>query len=351
MKRFLVGEVAVLLVLVIVAVFVRLGIGNSHEQLGGTNQNQETTLSTEDTQVLATMDTTPQDSTPQESTNVTEPEQTKPSWMTFPEGLTLKAQQYFVYEVETGEYLACSGTVEDQVYPASITKIFTAYVALQYLNPKDVVTVNWDISQAVYPGSSVARIDWGDKLTVEMLVEAMLLPSGNDAAYILAVQAGREIAGKSKLEWSKAKEAFMTEMNAQAQELGLTGTHFANPDGIHRENHYTNYQDLAKIASLVLGNDTIMKYAKINADYVTFASGEERKWENTNELINPESDYYCPYALGLKTGQTPRAGSCLLSAFRYEGRTFVIGVFACPQIADRFTDTLQLFNKAIGITG
>lgn len=143
----------------------------------------------------------------------------------------------------------------------------------------------------------------------------------------------------------------MTEMNAQAQELGLTGTHFANPDGIHRENHYTNYQDLAKIASLVLGNDTIMKYAKINADYVTFASGEERKWENTNELINPESDYYCPYALGLKTGQTPRAGSCLLSAFRYEGRTFVIGVFACPQIADRFTDTLQLFNKAIGITG
>ena len=95
----------------------------------------------------------------------------------------------------------------------------------------------------------------------------------------------------------------------------------------------------------------LLKYASKSIDYVTFVSGEERKWENTNALINPESEFYCPYAVGLKTGQTPRAGSCLLSAFQYQGRTLVIGVFGCPKIEDRFIDTLALFNHAAGLAG
>ena len=64
-------------------------------------------------------------------------------------------------------------------------------------------------------------------------------------------------------------------------------------------------------------------------------------------LIDPESPYYCPYAVGLKTGQTPSAGSCLLSAFRMDGRELLIGVFGCPKETDRFDDTLQLFNKIV----
>jgi len=75
------------------------------------------------------------------------------------------------------------------------------------------------------------------------------------------------------------------------------------------------------------------------------------EWKNTHALIHPDSEYYCPYAIGLKTGQTPSAGSCLLSAFRCEGRTLIIGVFGCPETQDRFADTLQLFNEAIGYTG
>ena len=340
MKKLLVGEVAVLLLLLVIAVFVRLGIGGD-PQLGG-QETLETQPSTEATQVMGPEFTEPTE------TEVTEPTREDPTWMTFPQGLSLKAQQYFVYDVEKGEYLACAGTVDDQVYPASITKLFTAYVALQYLEPNDIITAK-DALDAVVPGSSTAKIDWGDKLSVEMLVEAMLLPSGNDAAYILAVEVGRMLENNSRLHYSDAAIAFVEEMNKQAKDLGMNGTHFVNPDGIHKVNHYSSYRDLTKMAQLALENPTILKYASINVDYVTFASGEERKWENTNDLINPESPYYCPYAVGLKTGQTPGAGACLLSAFKYQSKTLIIGTFGCPGVEDRFIDTLQLFNKAIGI--
>lgn len=60
-----------------------------------------------------------------------------------------------------------------------------------------------------------------------------------------------------------------------------------------------------------------------------------------------DSEHYCPYAIGLKTGQTPSAGSCLLSAFEYDGTLLLIGVFGCPEAEDRFADTLQLFNQTI----
>lgn len=346
MRKFLFAEVAVLLSLLIVATIVRIGIESYHAQLAGTTnppQTQESTQSTQDIAVMGTEGTQPMESI----------EQTQPTTLE----LNLKAQQYFVYDVQQDKYLAMAGTTDERVYPASITKLFTAYVALQYLKPKETITVDWDVHKdpnqggILSKGSSLAQIDWGDKLTTEMLVEAMLLPSGNDAAYILAVKVGRMITGNKSLHYSDAAIAFVEEMNRIAQELGLTGTHFANPDGIHRETHYSTYADLATIAQLVLENETIMKYTRINVDYVTFASGEERTWKNTNELINPDSEFYCPYAVGLKTGQTPKAGSCLLSAFQYEDRTLIVGVFGCPQVADRFNDTLQIFYKAAGLAG
>ena len=91
----------------------------------------------------------------------------------------------------------------------------------------------------------------------------------------------------------------------------------------------------------------LLKYTAKPRDSVNLGSGSVQ-WKNTNAIIDPESRYYCPYAVGLKTGQTPSAGSCLLSAFVYEGRTLIIGVFGCPETEDRFADTLQLFNEAIG---
>ena len=281
----------------------------------------------------------------------TEPEPTLPpvTWMTFPEGRELSAAQYFVYDVEAGEFVTVSGNLTDTIYPASVTKLFTAYVALQYIDPTTVITAG-DALDLVAAGSSVAEIQRGDKLSAEMLVQAMLLPSGNDAACILAVEAGRLMANDASLSARSAADLFVEEMNRQAQNLGMTGSHFANPDGIHRDSHYTTFADLAILGKLSLENDTILKYAKVARDAVTLENGTQLAWKNTNATIDPASTYYCPYAIGLKTGSTPRAGSCLLSAFECGGRTLVVGVFGCAADEDRFMDTLHLFNEAMGFT-
>lgn len=283
----------------------------------------------------------PQDAAPSTSDTVAT-EQTAPqeTWQDTYSDYSITAQQYFVYQCESGSFLYNSGELSEKIYPASVTKLFTAYVAMQFL-PADRQITAGDALNMVAAGSSVADLKKGNTYTVRQLVEAMLLPSGNDAAYVLAVEAGRLLKG-SKLEAKAAAKAFVDEMNAQAKLLGMTGTHFANPDGIHSEDHYTTFADLAILATVSMEDPTIMRYAATAADGT---------WKNTNALVDPQSMYYCPYCVGLKTGQTPYAGSCLLSAFEYRGQTIVVGVFGCPQEEDRFTDTLCLFGKATAQIG
>ena len=282
-----------------------------------------------------------------DSAGASESENTQfvPTWNTYPANRQLLAQQYFVYNCKSGNFLVISGQPGERVYPASITKLFTAYVAMQYLQPDTQITAG-DALDYVAWGSSVAKIQKGDILSVEQLVEAMLLPSGNDASYLLAAEAGRIIKNNPQLGTQLAVEAFVKEMNTQAQSLGMTDTHFVNPDGIHDNNHYTTFADLAILGKLSMENATIMQYAATPKEQVTL-HGEVIDWKNPNALVDPATPYYCPYAVGLKTGQTPSAGSCLLSAFRMDDYELLIGVFGCPEEEDRFDDTLQLFNQIV----
>lgn len=285
----------------------------------------------------------------QEATQPTQTQQEEaPKWMTFPADRALTAQQYFVYDYSAGAFTVNSCGAGEKVYPASITKLFSAYVALQFLDANKTVTVG-DVLDLVFPGSSIAELEKGDRLTVTQLVEAMMLPSGNDAAYVLAAAAGKVLAGTSVTD-QEAVNVFVAEMNRQAKALGMKNTHFANPDGIHQADHYSSAEDLALMGALMLEDPVIMGCVSTATDTVTLESGT-KQWKNTNALIHPDNQYYCPYAMGLKTGQTPSAGSCLLSAFEYEGRMLIIGVFGCPDVEDRFADTLQLFNETIGYTG
>ena len=103
----------------------------------------------------------------------------------------------------------------------------------------------------------MAYISKGQKLTVEMLVEAMMLPSGNDAAYVLATAAGRKIRHDNDCAPVEAVKTFMMAVNARAYLDGLYYTHFTTPDGYHDDDHYTCIQDLIIIAKLALENETI----------------------------------------------------------------------------------------------
>ncbi len=252
----------------------------------------------------------------------------------------------FVFDCNSETMLYSKTDVRDTLYPASITKLFSVWVAMQYLSPEQEIQAGRELG-LLQPGSSTAYIAYGSVLTAEMLAEGMLLPSGNDAAYILAAAAGRAIGGED-LPAAQAVAAFVEEMNRQAQGLGMKGTHFENPDGYHAEGHYSCPEDLAKMGMLALEDPLISRLVRLQSDRVRFASGEVCTWRNNNRLVRADSEYYCPAAIGLKTGYTRQAGQCLLAAFEAEGKTILVGIFGAESKVTRYENAVKLMELAMG---
>ncbi len=251
-----------------------------------------------------------------------------------------------MYRCEDSTFLYAKGDLDGKIYPASITKLFTAYVALLYVNTGDRVTVG---AIDLPSGSSTAGLVKGDVLTVKQLLYAMLLPSGNDAARVLATHVGYIISQNSDLSSSAAMEVFISEMNRQAEIVGMTGSHFVNPDGYHNSNHYTCMSDMMLLAKLCLDSSPISQVCattKYTANYSGTSGGKARTWTNTNNILLSNNSCYIKEAVGLKTGYTSRAGRCLLSAVCIDGEYYIIGAFDCSvQKADsHFQSTCYLYD-------
>ena len=300
------------------------------------------TTTEETTQETTTVETTTEETTQETTTEATQKETTGNTQGSSSAGYSVSAGYAFVYDMESGAYTYQKGDAQRQIAPASITKLFTAYVALRYLKPDAVLTAGSEVGMIV-SGSSNAGLQEGNQLTVEMCVEAMMLASGNDAAYILAVAAGRAIGG-DELSIEDAMSVFMDAVNQDAQHLGMTNTHFVTPDGIDRTGHYTCAQDLLIIARLALQNPILAQYANTQFSTVVLESGQTCTWINSNLLLDRSSKYYHPDAIGLKTGTTSKAGACLLAAFRGENGTVIVGVFGCSTNETRYEDALYLYR-------
>ena len=313
------------------------------------------------TETTAPAETAPE-TTPEtvpETTPATEPEQTEPEIQTYTVDTEsemyrvldalkdeLKSDQLMVYDATNDKMLYTYSNEGDKLYPASITKLFSAYVGLRHLNPEEVLTVG-DELELVPAGSSLAFLARGQQLYVRTVVEGMMLPSGNDAAIVLACAAGRKIAEDPELEPKKAVQVFVAEMNRVAEELGFEKSHFANPDGFHVGCHYTSLNDMARIAKLALENEIISRYIRRYKDEVHFVSGHLAQWENTNLLLNPEEGFYRRDAVGMKTGFTRQAEYCLMAAFKCrDGRILVVGAFGSDDEYDRLRDIMKLVNAA-----
>ena len=264
---------------------------------------------------------------------------------------TISARQILVYDATNDQMLYTKSVDGGKLYPASVTKLFTCYVALQILDPSTVVTAGNELSM-VADDSSKAYIYRNQQVTVKMLVGGMMMPSGNDAAMIMAAAAGRKVAGNIHLGAEDAVRAFVDEMNRQAEELGFEKTHFTNPDGYHVGSHYTCVNDLVRMAELALSNDIIRRYMGYYGLNLTYVSGQTNTWTNTNQLLNKNSEFYCEEAIGMKTGHTGQAGHCLMSAFEIGDKTIVIGVFGCSDKNTRFSDSIVLrnvYNQIVGV--
>ena len=329
MKTIIKIEVVLLILLLIAAA-------------GLTLVNMEILVLSEPALVERTPTPIAQDEQPAAAASETVPATTAPPDQAEPPQVA--ATRYFAYDVRTEEYLRLQGDAQEKLYPASITKLLTSYVVLQYMDPEETVIVG-DAMALVDPDSSVADLQEGDELTVEQLIAGMMMPSGNDAAQVAAVETGRAIAGDSSLDAVSARDVFVEEMNRQAQLLGMENSHFVTPDGFHRDNHYTTMNDLVTLCQKVLADPVILKYASQTTE--TVQMGERKlEWKNTNLLLHPEWEHHQPNTIGLKTGFTDAAGACLVSAFFEEDRLLLIGVFgSTPYTEDRYLDTVDIYNS------
>lgn len=262
-----------------------------------------------------------------------------------PDETQLKAKHAFVYDMTFDQMLYTYGDQTERISPASLTKLFTVYVALQYLEEDTVLEVGDEVK---WPpkDSSMAYIKKGSRVTVEMAVQGTLMQSGNDGAYILAVAAGRAIAKDPLMDAKVALSTFMAEVNAQLQSHGLTNTHFVTPDGYHKEGHYSTAEDLLQIAFIAMKQPLIMRYCAMVQDEVVLESGESLTWKNTNWMMRQEDypELYVPEAVGLKTGGHSKAGQCVLALFQDGERELLIGVLGCEKIEERFIDAAYLFD-------
>lgn len=248
--------------------------------------------------------------------------------------ITTNSESCILMDIKSDKILYAKNAYE-KMYPASTTKLMTAILTLENCNLKDKATVSHNAIFSIPVGYSHANLKEGEELTIEQLLNVLLIPSANDAAIVLA----EHISG--------SVEEFSNLMNQKAQELGCKNTHFVNPNGIHNKDHYSTAYDLALIGKYALKFPDIKRIAMIK-QYTLPTTNKydkiDRIFNATNGLINPGSKYYYEYTTGLKTGYTDYAGSCIVSSAKKGNMELIEVVLKANSIAERYTDCKTMFN-------
>lgn len=239
--------------------------------------------------------------------------------------------------------ILCDKNIDTKIYPASLTKLLTACTALKYVRPDSEMRVSSELDM-VQSGSSICLISNGHILTLHDLLIGLLVASGNDAAYTIAVNTARYLMPNENLSDKEAVLYFTNLMNDFADDIGMKNSSFTTPDGWDDEMQYTTVRDLLYLSIYALSVPTMKEVVNYSEKYVVFESGENITWQNSNKLLIKDNGYYCENAIGMKTGTTSNAGYCLIAAFMKNGKTYISIVTGCKNDNDRYELTMQMFN-------
>ncbi len=240
--------------------------------------------------------------------------------------LPVEAKAALLMEKETGQVLFAKEE-HQRLEPASVTKIMTLLLTMEAISRgelryEDTVTVS---KNAASMGGSQVYLSEGEQITVEELLKAVCVSSGNDAAVALAEQV------------SGVTELFVQQMNNRAKELGMVDTCFLNPTGLPAEGHVTSAYDIALMSrELILRHPDLRRFTTIWMDTIR---GGEFGLSNTNKLIR-----FYEGATGLKTGSTDAAGYCISATAERSGMELIAVVLGGETSQQRFEDAKTLLN-------
>lgn len=244
----------------------------------------------------------------------------------------------YVVEPDTGKIIY-EKNAHEKMYPASTTKILTALVVMEKCELTEKAVVSQRALSLVPEGYSNAGLQVGEEHTIETLLYALLLPSANEAANVLAEHVSGSV------------EDFVELCNTRAKELGCETLHFVNTNGIHDSNHYCSAYDLYLIAKECRKYDIFNKIVKTKSFTVPATKihpASDRIFKNTNELLQ-SGKYYYAYCTGIKTGHTTQAGECLVASSSYNNIELISVVLGGKELNssgynERFYDTKQLYE-------
>jgi D-alanyl-D-alanine carboxypeptidase len=233
-----------------------------------------------------------------------------------------EARAWAVIDARTGAVLA-SRAAAQRLPIASTTKLMTAYVAMQEL-PLDRI-VRAQSYEPIY-GESLLELRTGQRISVRDLLYGLILRSGNDAAYDLALAA----AG--------SEASFVAEMNRRAAALGLADTHYANPIGLDQRGNFSSARDLAALSQRLMRMPAFARIA--DARYALLRSlRPPRRISTINELL-----LMAPWATGIKTGHTFDAGYVLVGSGARKGVDLISVAIGAPTDEARYSDNLELLE-------
>lgn len=262
---------------------------------------------------------------------------------------TLTAQNVLLYDA-TNERILYEKAADVTCAPASLTKIMTAAVAAKYNTQGMTYLVGTEVYLKDTQASS-AYLKLGMELTLPQMLQALLLPSGGDAAYSLAVHTARLVYPEEDLSDFDAATRFCDLMNEELDAIGAENSHFMNPDGMHHTFHVTCASDMLKILQFAWQQDAVREALCTARTTFTTVDGQELSYTNTNRLLNSYYPaYYYANAIGGKTGFTDEAGYCLASVAEKNGVQLFAVVLGCADENLRFTESSALYEAGFALT-
>ncbi len=241
-----------------------------------------------------------------------------------PEAPSIDAKGYILIDANSGKILAAKN-IDERMQPASLTKLMSLYIISKALQSGQIhLNDNVTISEKAWKtGGSRMFIKAGDQVTVNDLIQGIIVDSGNDACVAMAEQ----IAG--------SEEAFASLMNQQAQKLGMTNSHFVESTGLPNDDHYSTPRDLAILARALIKD--------FPNDYTWY----KQKWFTYNKIKQPNRNrllWWDTSIDGLKTGHTKDAGYCLIASAKRHGMRLISVVMGTPTDNARAADSQKLLN-------
>ncbi|MEQ3513061.1 serine hydrolase [Pseudoalteromonas sp. BZB3] len=245
-----------------------------------------------------------------------------------PSAPQINAKGYFLVDYTTGKVIA-EGEADTKLAPASLTKMMTSYVIgveieAGNISPTDMVTISEKAWAKNFPGSSVMFIEVGKQVSVDDLNHGIIIQSGNDACVAMA----EHIAG--------SESAFADLMNAHAEKLGMTNTHFINSHGLDTDEHYTTPRDMATLGAALI-RDVPEEYALYKEKSFTFNG---IKQYNRNSLLWDAS----LDVDGIKTGHTSEAGYSLVTSATKDDMRLIAVVMGTDSERARKVESKKLLN-------